>query len=314
MISAFPVTPAFASSNVDYGVLTFESATTPIEGRLEGKSSSKGFVIDSAEKTPSWTFQLRHVLEVCDNRICSAARVLGISSGTLASEAKRQSIRIPLSLRAAERVGKRMMVIREALQQGEAKKDIAAKFFTNEWTLLLLELDDPSLAEAWTSQRALKVKEFHRSCIRSCLLKDPVISRQDIAKEYAGTYDFMLANDRDWFSAQFPFRKTADRGNLRSARIGPDRDKVSAAEIRSLAESIRTATQKPIRLTKFGLLRSLQLASKYTGSADKFPLTVAVLAEVVESKEQFLRRKILWAITELKQREQPRSRQTFCGA
>jgi hypothetical protein len=149
------------------------------------------------------------------------------------------------------------------------------------------------------------MREFHRGCILSALSKNRLISRQEIAEKYAGAYDFMLAHDREWFYGQFPIRKAAKRGNCRFTRVFPDRDIVAAGAIRSIAESAKTSSKRPIRLTKFGLLRSLRLASKYTGSADKFPLTVAVLAEVVESKEQFLRRKILWAITELKQREQP---------
>jgi hypothetical protein len=290
---------------VSDSVAAFESASACLEADLDGKCNSKVSVTVSAGKIPAWRVQLRRALEEFGYRICTAARAFGISSWTLASEAKRQSIRIPLSVRATERVGKRMTEIREALQHGEDKKDIAAKYSINEWTLLLVELDDPTLARTWTSQRASKVKEFHRSCILKTLFKNPLISRREIAKEYAGTYDFMLANDREWFSAQFPIRKAAKRGNCRSARVCPDRDIVAAAAIRSLAESIKTSSQKPIRLTKFGLLRSLQLASKYTRSADRFPMTVAVLDEVVESKEQFLRRKILWAITELKQRERP---------
>jgi hypothetical protein len=290
---------------VSESVAAFESASAYSEAAMDGKCNSKVSVTDSTGEILDWRFRLRHALEECGYRISTAARAFGISSWTLASEAKRQSIRIPLSLRAAERAGERITEIREALQEGEDKKDIAAKYSINEWTLLLLELDDPSLAETWTSQRASKVRAAHRSCILKALLRNPLISRRLIAKEYAGTYDFVLANDRDWFSAQFPIRAAAKRGNRRSASVWPDRDMVAAAAIRSLAESIKSSSQKPIRLTKFGLLRSVQLASKYTGSADRFPMTVAVLDEVVESKEQFLRRKIVWAITELKQREQP---------
>jgi hypothetical protein len=44
MISAFPVTPAFASSNVDYGVLTID------KGRRSGKPKPAAEVLDRLEQ------------------------------------------------------------------------------------------------------------------------------------------------------------------------------------------------------------------------------------------------------------------------
>jgi hypothetical protein len=285
-------------------VAEFESRATVDTSVCRSVDNTSRASAPGTEQAPPRKEQLEQLLAQHDYNLCSAAESLGLTPSAVATESRRHSIRVPLSAKAAKRIGQpRLRRIQAALRNGVDKKVVLSRHRISDWTLLLVELDDPAAVRDGLLAKAERRREVHRRKILNRIRRNPLTSRQDIERHLSGTYDFMLREDRIWFRRCFPIRKAAKYHPPRTRapeQLARDRD--TANTIVRLARIWRTSSEKPVRITKCRLLSDLNLLTRYYQAPQTFRMTTHALATTVETKEQFLERKIRWAIAELKGR------------
>ena len=224
-----------------------------------------------------------------------------MSKYKVASEAQRQGIRVPLSNRVATRLGQeKLESIRSDLRAGMPKKEVQKKHRKGQWTIRLIELDTPGIADARESAAAKKIRDAHRQRVLAVKASDPSASRSTLAETSSGTYDYMLEQDREWFEKTLPQGRRWGRPGTRSKRLDRGQlDSVLAEKVRHIISKLKSTAHRPTRITKFGVLRRAKCTAKYMYAPTELLVTEALLTEHVESKTDYLVRKIRWAVTEM---------------
>lgn len=257
--------------------------------------------------TPSeqWKTNLQNILSNHAFRISSCAAALNRTPWEIAVTARDQSIRVPLSPPTIKRIGrKRLAQIIQKLENGDQKKQILTDHQISEWTLLLIELSDPSLRKAQQQKASDKILQSHRKVVINLLGEHPNTTRTDIMEQFPGTYDFLIRRDKAWFQATIP-RVRRKRDISRSPRRDWESiDKQLSVSITESAAQAISSDAKPERITATALLSHHGEHRRYTAQPDKFPETRKALEEVVETTDQYLVRKISWGIKQLTHAEQ----------
>ncbi len=218
----------------------------------------------------------------------------------MAAEARKQGIRVPLSQSTAEKLGKEKLTgIRGDLRAGLPKKEVQKNHRVSRWDIVLIELDTPAAERsAARSAVALRKRDAHRQRVLDAIVKDPGISRSRFGKTWPETYAIMQGRDREWFDKTLPRRRPwaspranrLDRGQL---------DLALAEKLRDIIPGLKSPSQRPVRITKSGLLRRAGCITKYDSFSTALPATTAVLREHAETRADYLIRKIRWAVSEM---------------
>jgi len=139
----------------------------------------------------------------------------------------------------------------------------------------------------------------HRKTLVSFIEKNPNATRSDVMQNLLGTYDFLITRDKAWFQATVPM--VVRKGTtMRSRRYDPkELDESLASRLRETAAKMLNTDHKPKQVTETALLRRHGALGRYSAKRVDFPSTARALLEVVESADQFLLRKVTWAIREL---------------
>jgi hypothetical protein len=162
-----------------------------------------------------WRANLPRLLANHSFGLTTVAHRIGVSQYIMASEARRQGIRVPLSNRVATRLGQEKLdSIRSDLRAGLPKKEIKKKHRANEWDILCIELDTPGIADARESAAAKKTRDAHRQRVLAMKASDPSASRRTLAKTSPRTHRYMLDLDRDWFEKTLPQRRRDSLANV----------------------------------------------------------------------------------------------------
>jgi len=114
----------------------------------------------------------------------------------------------------------------------------------------------------------------------------------------AETHEIMLSNDREWFDKALSQQQasTTPRANrLDRAQL----DSVLAEKLRDIIRELRSPSQRPLRITKSGLLRRAGCLPKYDSFSTELPVTTALIREHAETRTDYLIRKIKWAVAEM---------------
>src|ERR1039458_1584993 len=169
---------------------------------------------------PDWRATLPQLLAIHSFRLATIAYKVGVCREVVATEARRQAIRVPLSKRTTTRLGQeRIERIRADLRAGMLKNEVQKKHRVSRWDILLIELDAPGVDEDQRSAARSAAGEqrrlAHRQRVRDILANDPNTSRTTIAKTSPYTYRSMLAHDKEWFDKAVvvlrrPLRSTTD--------------------------------------------------------------------------------------------------------
>ena len=242
---------------------------------------------------------IKPALDAAKVKLTVAADRLGVNSAVLAADLRHHHIHLPLSAIASRRLGAtRIAAIREALGHGVPKSRIEQLHNVSEWSLLLIELDQHELSDVHREATAVRQGEKHRDALLSFLRDMPGESRRAFAKRYAASYDWLQKYDHDWLFANLP----ESRVRYASGKRGPHKDWHPLDQAASMAVQLAARQElarpdRPMRLTRSRLLfaAGASAAISHKGRA-RYPSAVAEAERLSETKEQFMRRMIRWAL------------------
>jgi len=306
---SLPNKPSGKRLSTIVGLLVLGAAFDSVEA-FERKEISSRHMICSEPEPPSkeeslpasWATNLKQLLEAHQYRISTCAAILKRSSSRFVTEARSQQIAIPLSTRAIARIGKnRLQNIRTQLRQGIAKEEILSTQQISGWTLQLIELDDPTLAEDHHIATANVRRDKHRARVIEFLKSTPEATRQALSVELSGTYDFLISQDNEWFSENVS-KAGSKKACARSKRCDWETiDKSLADAILATGNQMLTSDEdkRPQRITASLLLNRHRALQKYTAQRSRFPLTSHAIHGLVETPEQYIERKVRWGIQRL---------------
>lgn len=286
----------------------FERSISPSEGNVksEGEESPLQIsesmdeeMISSASGKRTFAENLNKLLEEHGFRISTVAAKMGVSPNTIAIEAKKQGIKVPLSVRTLSIHGKEKIdEVRSCLRSGMPKNEIQNRYKVSEWTILLIELDDPRICDVRKLATYEHIRESHRRKVLDFIAADIYASKLGLMKSLSGSYEFMLERDRQWFESQFANRPKKKSQKL--ARKPKERpDSLVANNVASIIESMLSPYEKPRRITRAGVLKKAGYLSQVWNRRERFPQTDLVLNIFVETQAEFLERKIKWAMSEM---------------
>lgn len=105
-------------------------------------------------------------------------------------------------------------------------------------------------------------------------------------------YMWLYRNDREWLKAYMPPRKQT----VSPSRVDwESRDIQWAIAAKLSAERLKNAPKRPVQITVAAIARNIGQLANIQKHLDKLPLTAQVLAEVVETREQFAVRRVEYA-------------------
>lgn len=237
-------------------------------------------------------------------KVTEIAKHYGVGYGTVIREIRQQGLTLPLSNRIRNALGAKLDLIRQDLIAGIPKKKIMSKYGCCEETLILIEIDRPIISENHRQTTRSKVREKHRTTLIAFLKLYPNAGRAKIMAALPTCYDYFMRVDREWFFEQIPERKKADQLTLRTPRINWQLlDEQKSQELKQVVGQLYDSNEKPIRVTKFGLLKSIGLQSKYCANTCRFEKVGEILSRYTESHEEFIVRRITWAVRQYENKD-----------
>jgi hypothetical protein len=245
---------------------------------------------------------IESALDAAGGKLTVAADHLGVSFCTLAADLRHHHIHLPLSTVASKRIGaRRIAAIRDALEHGAPKSEVQRRYNVSTWSILLIELDRPELNDANRKATAVRKREEHRNALLSFICNRPGESRNEFAKRHAGSFYWLRKHDRDWLQSHLPAPRWGHRkGKLKVVKYQHPLDQAASLAVRQMARQELERPGRPKRLTRTRLLSAVgALAALSDRGRDRYPSTIAEVERVAETKEQFLRRTIRWALNEL---------------
>jgi len=244
---------------------------------------------------------IESALDAAKGKLTAAAERLGIGHWTMAAALRHHHIHLPLSEFTSKQLGaKRINAIREALAYGVPKSKVQRQFGVSAWSILLIELDRPSLDHSNREAAAARKREKHRDVLLSFLRNSPDKPRSEFADRHPGSYSWLRIHDRAWFQSRLPVPRWGHRKGKQKVLKNHPLDLAASLSVRQMALQELAKHDRPMRLTRTRLLLAVGARSALSERGrDRNPLTIAEVERAIETKEQFLRRTIRWALNEL---------------
>ncbi|WP_190410519.1 MULTISPECIES: TnsD family Tn7-like transposition protein [Cyanophyceae] len=111
-------------------------------------------------------------------------------------------------------------------------------------------------------------------------------------------YIWLYRNDKEWLKAYMPPRKPT----VSPSRVDwESRDTQWAIAAKLSAEHLKNAPGRPVQITVAAIARDIGQLANIQKHLDQLPLTAQVLAEVVETREQFAVRRVEYAAEHFRQ-------------
>ncbi len=245
---------------------------------------------------------IESALDAAKGRLKVAAERLGVSLCTLAADLRHHHIHLPLSTVTSKRLGaKRIAAIRDALAHGIPKSKVQRQYDVSAWSILLIELDRPELCDAHREASVMRQRGKHRDALLEFRRNNPGESRNEFAEGHAGSYFWLRKYDRAWLRSHLPAPRWGHRkGKQKALRDRHPLDQAASAAVRQMARQEFERPDRPKRLTRTRLLTAADaLAALSDRGRDRYPSTLAEAERLAETKEQFMRRIIRWALNEL---------------
>jgi hypothetical protein len=245
---------------------------------------------------------IESALDAAEGKLTVAAKRLGVSFCTLAADLRHHHIHLPLSKVTFKRLGaKRIAAIRDALKHGIPKSKVQRQYDVSAWSILLIELDQPELCGAHREASVIRQGEKHRDALLSFLRDNPGKSRNEFAERHAGSYFWLRKYDRAWLRNHLPAPRWGHKkGKRKALRDRHPRDQAASVAVKQMARQEFERPDRPKRLTRTRLLAAVgALTALSDRGRDRYPSTIAEAERVAETKEQFSRRTIPWALNEL---------------
>jgi hypothetical protein len=230
-------------------------------------------------------------------KISTAAKALGMSASVLAKHMRNHCIQHSLSTSAVKRLGiNRINEVRDALAQGIQKNEISRRYMISEWSIILIELDRPELNDNHRKAVIDRQQEKHRNILLAFNAENKDEPGNTFAIRHAGSYDWLLKFDRNWFDAHSPEQKTRTHTETRKARKDwLQIDRSAVINIQKIAHQELTKLDRPKWLTRSRLL-SASGAITAISQSNHYLKARAEAERLAENKEQFMLRAIHWAL------------------
>jgi len=212
----------------------------------------------------TWDRRLKELCASSDMSLRAISRILAADPMTI----KRAVQRLRLSLPHMERSARDL--------------DLADLFYR----------EPPVQVQERDSNRELR--ESHRQKWLETLTRHSEKGITAIRLEIPVTYTWLYRNDREWLVDNRP---QSQKRRLQSQMTvnWQERDEHVAAAVCSAAIQLRSAENRPIQLTKASLGRESGYYSLVHKKLERLPKTAACLEELVETREQYAVRRIVWA-------------------
>jgi hypothetical protein len=263
-----------------------------------------------AVRSLDWTIELPRLLAAYSFKLVTLADRIGVSPNKVATEARKQGIRVPLSEQITRRLGQETLEnIRSDLRAGLSKEEVQKKHQAGEWAVRLIELDTPGIADEWKSAAARKKRDAHRQKVLDLIACDSNTSRSTIQKTWPRIYDFMRKRDMDWFEKTLSRRPRSLRARKTNRWL--EVDSMLAEKVREIISELKSTSHRPVWITKRCVLTRAECSWRYREDSNRFPRTEAVLREHVESRADYVIRRIRWAVAEMAARRQTISGKTL---
>jgi hypothetical protein len=143
---------------------------------------------------------------------------------------------------------------------------------------------------------AKRDREEVRALWLDACIAHPDWSRKHLAKGYRAEFSWLYRHDRQWLQENSP--APLERSGCAARVDWPAVDRQLAADIPALAGRIKSV-KPPVRVSFVEIERGLSKPGWISKRAQKLPLTVAAVNEVVEGLDDFQLRRIHWAADEL---------------
>jgi hypothetical protein len=245
---------------------------------------------------------IESALDAARGKITVAAKRLGVRVSALGADLRHHHIHLPLPAITSKRLGaKRIAAVRDALEQGVPKHKIQERFHVSGWSIVLVELDGPELSDAHREATVVRQREKHRNALLKFLRESPGESRRTFAKRFAGVYDWLRKYDWDWLNSNLPESRAGRGGGKRGAhKDWHQLDQAASMAVRQTTRQELTKSDRPIRLTLSRLLSAAGASAAIAHEGrDRYPSAVAEAKRLAETKPQFARRAIRWALQKL---------------
>jgi hypothetical protein len=245
---------------------------------------------------------IESALDAANGKLTVAAKRLGVSFCTIAADLRHHRIHLPLSKVTLKRLGaKRIAAIRDSLKHGIPKSKVQRQYQVSTWSILLIELDRPELCDAHREASVIRQGEMHRDALLSFLRDNPLKSRNEFAERHAGSYFWLRKHDRAWLRSHLPSPRWGHRkGKRKALRDRHPLDQAASVAVRQIARQELERSDRPKRLTRTRLLAAVgALTALSDRGKDRYPSTLAEAERLAETKEQYMRRTISWALNEL---------------
>ena len=216
-----------------------------------------------------WDMELRHLWFDPTQSMVRTARHLGVTERTLQRQAGRLGLPFPAP-------GSRIVT-------------------HSRRTPLPLERVDPCpLPEPADEYRARWLK---------ILADKPDLGRHQLQRTFRSTYDWLHRHDWEWLMAHLP--PSQNPGHLPKSKTPcvdwPQRDVELAQEVKTVAQQLHDQPGRPVRITTMAIARQIKLLYSCRTILSKLPITSKVLAEVTETWQETVIRRVAWAAESYRQ-------------
>lgn len=189
-----------------------------------------------------------------------------------------------------------------ALRSGLSKQEIRARRIVSRFRLELILAGDPDLQEEWREAWLQQSVEKSKGVLRAAMEADPSATRTELQIRFQGHFNKLRQRDPEWLSTSMPqrvFPPAPKPGHywMREDQVRERavRDLEWAAEVPVVAARILGSADRPRWVSvqrlydEIGLKREASIPRLY-------PLTVAAIEAVTETKDQFEIRVIDWGL------------------
>lgn len=246
--------------------------------------------------------------------LSAAAQLLSVSPSALAVDMRRLGMNCPLTPQMRKRLGAdKISEVKAALGAGMAKQVIQRELGISEWSLQLIELDEPALTHIHRKATVELQRQAHRQAIVSYLASNPAASRSELARDCAGACDWLRRFDARWLEKVWPGRRSASVKAPRLKRQDwAEVDRRMVAEVDLMVKQEISSGARPIRLSPTAMLRTVSRRVGFSAmNRDRTPLVWEEVERRAESINAYIRRKIKWALSEHARTRTPVSMNTL---
>lgn len=118
-------------------------------------------------------------------------------------------------------------------------------------------------------------------------------------KQAPKLYRWLYEHDRPWLLTHRPTYRPRDTGN--HAARWEDKDQTTVGIVQSSRQMLAQVPGTPIRISRTAILREARRSIPIANNLRKLPRTAALLEQIEETRDQFIGRRVAWALRELRQ-------------